>query len=334
MNKIAVLGAGSWGTALAQIISDNGYPATLWVRNNNLAQTMATTHLNTVYLPQLLLNKNLSFSSDLESVLKEAEVIFLVVPTHGMRDICKRIAAHNNCEHKIIISCSKGFEIVTNRTMSAIITEYLPLSNIAVLSGPNHAEEIAEKKPAASVIASSSVNVAKSVQTILLNSYFRPYISDDVLGVELAGSVKNIIALAAGMAAGLKLGDNCQAALLTRGMSEITRLGCKLGAKEQTFFGLAGMGDLIATCTSTHSRNRRAGLAIARGDSPKQITINNAGMVVEGFNATKAVYTIAKKLELEMPITNSVYNIIYKKHSITSELETLMERSGKTEYFF
>lgn len=334
MNKIAVIGAGSWGTALAQIIAENGYYTNFWVRNTKLAEIISISRINDKYLPQLSLHKNITVTSDLKTALQDATVVFLVVPTHGMRSLCQQIALLDNCTNKIIVSCSKGFEINTNKRMSEIIYEYLPNTKVTVLSGPNHAEEIALQKPAATVIAARELASAELVQQVLMNTYFRPYTSEDIIGVELAGSVKNIIALAGGMVAGLKLGDNCQSALMTRGLAEMARLGIKLGASPQTFFGLAGMGDLIATCTSPHSRNRSAGLAFATGKTLDEIVSNKTGMVVEGINATKVAYELSININVEMPITTGVFNIIFKNHLLKEELATLMNRSSKKEYLF
>lgn len=331
MKRIAVIGAGSWGTTLAQVLNDNGHKVALWVRNPEKANIIAQTRYNVEYLPQLKLAKGIEITSDLEDAVINAEILILVVPSHGMADLCCHLSKIEGSADKIIISCTKGFEYHSGLRMSEIIKSYLPNAVIAVLSGPNHAEEIALRQPSATVIACQNELVANELQNIFLNDYFRPYLSDDIIGVEIAGSLKNVIALTSGIMFGLGFGDNSQAALITRGLTEITRLGLKMGAQHQTFSGLAGVGDLIATCTSKHSRNRRAGEALATGKNFKEIC-SETNMVIEGINATTSAYILAQRYSVEMPITNSIYQILYENKNPLAALQELMRRSGKREY--
>ena len=331
MKNITVIGAGSWGTTLAQVLNDNGHKVMLWVRNPEKALVITKTRCNSDYLPHLVLSENIEITSDLNLAVSHAEILLLVVPSHGMADLCYRLSLIPSCSDKIMVSCTKGFEHNSGLRMSEIVNGYFPNATTAVLSGPNHAEEIALRQPAATVIACQNDSVAEELQNTFLNDYFRPYLTHDVIGVEIAGSLKNVIALTSGIMFGLGFGDNSQAALITRGLTEISRLGIRLGAHQQTFSGLAGVGDLIATCTSEHSRNRRAGEALAAGQSLEEIC-SGTNMVIEGINATVSAYKIAQKFNIEMPITNSLYQILYEKKNPRAALQELMRRSGKREY--
>ena len=331
MKRIAVIGAGSWGTTLAQVLNDNGHKVALWVRNPEKANKIAQSRYNTDYLPQLKLADAIEISSDLEKAVSNAEILLLVVPSHGMADLCCQLSQITDCTDKILVSCTKGFEYHSGMRMSELIKSYFPCATLAVLSGPNHAEEIALRQPSATVIACQNEVVANELQKTFLNDYFRPYLTDDIMGVEIAGSLKNVIALTSGIMFGLGFGDNSQAALITRGLTEITRLGLRLGAQQQTFSGLAGVGDLIATCTSKHSRNRRAGEELAAGKTIKEI-YSRTNMVIEGINATTSAYALSQRYNVEMPITNSIYQIIYEDKNPLIALQELMRRSGKREY--
>ncbi|MEG2516197.1 MAG: NAD(P)H-dependent glycerol-3-phosphate dehydrogenase [Acidaminococcaceae bacterium] len=328
--KIAIIGAGSWGTTLAQILDDNGHEVTLWVRKPTRAQTIKSTRYNSDYLPAIKLAPSIQITADLNAAVQVASILVLVVPSHGMQTICQQISANNSCANKTIISCTKGFALDTGQRMSEIIHSTLPAATLAVLSGPNHAEEIALRQPSATVIACADLKLAEKLQQLFLNAYFRPYITDDLIGVEVAGSLKNIIALTSGIMFGLGFGDNSQAALITRGLAEITRLGVALGARRETFSGLAGVGDLIATCTSSHSRNRRAGEALARGETLTTIA-TSTHMVIEGINATKAAYALQQTHRVEMPITESLAQILFAGKNVQTALKELMNRSGKQE---
>jgi len=329
--KISVIGAGSWGTVLAQILDDNGHDVTLWVRNSAKAQRIASSRCNTDYLPNLILAPTITITNNLETAIKRAEVLVFVVPSGVMKDLCKQVAALDSCGKKIILSCTKGFDTKLGMRMSQIISTYLPNTEaIGVLSGPNLAGELAKRQPGATVIACRDLTIAKKLQGIFINNYFRPYISEDVDGVEICGCLKNTMALVSGMMSGMKFGENCQAALITRGLAEITRLGMKLGAQQDTFYGLAGIGDLVATCTSTQSRNRRAGEALAQGKTLEEI-YSTTNMVIEGINTAEVVYALAEKQNVEMPIVNQLYLVLFKEKSVHEALEYLMSRKGKKE---
>ena len=329
--KVSVIGAGSWGTVLAQILDDNGHDVTLWVRDYAKAERIASSRCNTDYLPNLILAPTITITNNLETAIKRAEVLVFAVPSGVMKDLCKQVAALDSCSNKIILSCTKGFDTKLGMRMSQIISTYLPnAETIAVLSGPNLAGELAKRQPGATVIACGDLAIAKKLQSMFINNYFRPYISEDVDGVEICGCLKNTMALVSGMMSGMNFGENCQAALITRGLAEITRLGMKLGAQQDTFYGLAGIGDLVATCTSTQSRNRRAGEALAHGKTLKEI-YSTTNMVIEGINTAEVVYALAEKQNVEMPIVTQLYLVLFKEKSVHEALEYLMSRKGKKE---
>jgi len=329
--KVSVIGAGSWGTVLAQILNDNGNDVTLWVRNKEKSEKIASSRCNAAYLPKLTLDSAIKITNNLETSVKRAEVLVFVVPSESLKDISTRVAEIDNCSDKILLSCTKGFDTQLGMRMSQIISAYIPKAKaIAVLSGPNLAGELAKRQPGATVIACRDLAIAARLQELFINNYFRPYISQDVNGVEICGCLKNSMALVSGMMFGMQFGENCQAALITRGLAEITRLGTKLGAQQDTFYGLAGIGDLVATCTSTQSRNRRAGEALAQGKTLKEI-YSATNMVIEGINTTKVVYSLAKQEKIEMPIVNQLYLVLFEEKSVRAALNALMSRKGKRE---
>ncbi|MDU2065890.1 MAG: NAD(P)H-dependent glycerol-3-phosphate dehydrogenase, partial [Sporomusaceae bacterium] len=293
--KIAVIGAGSWGTALAKLLSESSQAATenrqvyLWARSDNQAQAMNQDRENKTYLPGVALPDSLAITTDLAEAVTEASVIFFVNPSKVMREMAERVKPYI-AKGAILVSAAKGLEAKTYYRMSEILAQVMPEAGAVVaLSGPNHAEEVALGSPAATVVASANRTAAELVQTLLMTTAFRPYTNDDIIGVELGGALKNIIALCAGIAEGLGFGDNAKAALMTRGLVEIRRLGVAMGATNDTFSGMSGAGDLIVTCTSRHSRNRRAGLMLAAGQSMTEIQ-EGSKMVVEGIRATEAAY--------------------------------------------
>lgn len=329
--KVSVIGAGSWGTVLSQILNDNGHDVLLWARNKEKAAEMNASRCNADYLPDLKLADNITVSNDLELAVKTGELLVLVVPAKGMRQIIASIGKIADCSDKIILSCTKGFDLLTMESMSTVIRKGLPLAaQLAVMSGPNLAVELSQRQPAATVIASSNEETVSLLQGVFINSYFRPYTSNDVLGVELCGSLKNTIALVSGMLSGLHFGENSEAALITRGLAEITRLGVKIGAQKGTFSGLAGVGDLIATCTSSKSRNHRAGLALAQGKTAEEI-IASTHMVIEGIDTTKAIHALAKKYNVEMPISEALFQVLFQGLGVNEALNKLMNRTGKQE---
>ena len=296
--KIAVIGAGSWGTVLAQILADNGHEVCLWARNPQKADQIQRTRRNQDYLPDLELSPSILVTHDLQQTIERASVLVFVVPSKGMAAVAQQAAAFTDCREQILLSCTKGFDLATGKLMTDILEETFPQAKaVAALSGPNLAKEIAKRQPAASVIACKDLKIAKALQKIFINGYFRPDTSRDVIGVELCGCSKNCIALVSGILAGLGFGENSQAGLITRGLAEITRLGVKMGAKRATFSGLAGVGDLVATCSSPLSRNRSAGVALAQGKSLEEIT-QGTHMVIEGINAAPVVRQLALKCPL------------------------------------
>lgn len=329
--KIAVIGAGSWGTVLAQILADNGHEVCLWARNPQKADQIQRTRRNQDYLPDLELSPSILVTHDLQQTIERASVLVFVVPSKGMAAVAQQAAAFTDCREQILLSCTKGFDLATGKLMTDILEETFPQAKaVAALSGPNLAKEIAKRQPAASVIACKDLKIAKALQKIFINGYFRPYTSRDVIGVELCGCSKNCIALVSGILAGLGFGENSQAGLITRGLAEITRLGVKMGAKRATFSGLAGVGDQVATCSSPLSRNRSAGVALAQGKSLEEIT-QGTHMVIEGINAAPVVRQLALAHGVEMPIIEQLYQVLFAKKSVEIAIADLMKRVAKKE---
>lgn len=329
--KLSVIGAGSWGTVLAQILADNGHAVTLWARNPDKAARIQESRCNADYLPDLKLHPAITVTGSLEEAAKNAAVLVFVVPSKGMAAVARQVAGFTDCRDTVLLTCTKGFDLSTHKLMTDILEETFPHARaIAALSGPNLAKEIAQKQPAATVIACREMKEAKFLQKCFMNGYFRPYTSTDVIGVELCGCVKNCIALVGGMLSGLGYGENAQAGLITRGLAELTRLGMKLGAHRATFFGLAGVGDLIATCTSPLSRNHSAGVALAKGKTVEEIT-GSTHMVIEGINATPVVRELARAHQVEMPIIEQLYQVLFAQKKVTDAIRDLMKRTAKKE---
>jgi len=330
--KAAVIGAGSWGTAISQILADNGAEVKLWVRRKELAERIRNTRENGEYLPGVRLPDGIVITSELKEALDGAEVVVMAVPSQAMRKIARAAGPYIN-NQSIVVSAAKGIELGTLLRMSQVLKEELPeraRAEIAVLSGPSHAEEVGRRFPTAVVAASEKKEVAERVQDLFMNSYFRVYTNTDMVGVETGGALKNIIALCAGIAEGLGYGDNTRAALITRGIMEIIRLGVKMGGKPSTFFGLSGVGDVIVTCSSMLSRNRRAGIEIGRGKSVEEV-VNSTSMVIEGIYTTKAAYDLAQRHGVEMPITEKAYEVLYEGKKPQDAVNELMSRRGKHE---
>ncbi|WP_281519670.1 NAD(P)H-dependent glycerol-3-phosphate dehydrogenase [Acidaminococcus timonensis] len=329
--KLSVIGAGSWGTVLSQILADNGHTVHLWARNPEKAARIQETRCNADYLPDFTLNPAIIVTGSLAEAVAGATVLVFVVPSKGMAAIARQVAEITDCRDTVLLTCTKGFDLATHKLMTEILEENFPRARaIAALSGPNLAREIAQKQPAATVIACRKLQEARFLQKCFMNGYFRPYTSTDLIGVELCGCVKNCIALVGGMLSGLGYGENAQAGLITRGLAELTRLGVKLGAHRATFFGLAGVGDLIATCTSPLSRNRSAGYALAQGRTLEEIT-GGTKMVIEGINATPVVRELARSHQVEMPIIEQLYQVLFEKKQVTEAIRDLMKRSAKKE---
>lgn len=332
MVSVSVMGAGSWGTTLAKVFADAGNTVTLWARRENLAATIREDHENPDYLPGVNLPESLIVTSSAADALDGTAIVVLAVPSQTLRE--------NLAEWKDIIpadatlvSLAKGIERGTHLRMSEVIAEVTEASpeRIAVLSGPNLAREIAEGQPAATVIACPDENRAKLVQAAVAAPYFRPYTNTDVVGAELGGACKNVIALACGIAHGYGLGENTNASLITRGLAEIARLGEVMGADSRTFSGLAGMGDLVATCSSPLSRNRSFGERLGQGESLEKAREATNGQVAEGVISSQSIFDLATKLGVEMPITQAVYGVCHKEMKVTDMIVALMGRSKKAE---
>lgn len=335
MNKIAILGAGSWGTALAMVLSENGHDVNIWGNMPERIDEINQKHTNEHYLPGAKLAESIVGYTDLEEALKNVDFILLVVPTSAIRSVTKQINAILDDNQKpIIIHASKGLEQVTHKRISVIIDEEMDSekhNGIVVLSGPSHAEEVAKRDITSITAASASEMASKEVQRIFSNNYFRVYTNSDVVGVELGAALKNIIAVGAGALVGLGYGDNAKAALITRGLAEISRLGMAFGADPLTFIGLSGVGDLIVTATSVHSRNWRAGNLIGKG-MPLEDILENMGMVVEGVATTKAAYELAQEKGIDMPITAAIYRVLFEDALVNEVVEELMLRDRKAEH--
>ncbi|OJF93112.1 NAD(P)H-dependent glycerol-3-phosphate dehydrogenase [Alkalibacterium sp. 20] len=331
-SKIAVLGAGSWGSALANVLVENGHHVNLWTRDEAQQNEINTQHTNTHYLPEFKFPDVIMATTDLEIAIQDVEAILFVIPTNGMRELSQRV--NELLDRKVtIIHASKGLERHTHKRISTIIEEELSSENIngiVALSGPSHAEEVIKGDLTTITAASTHIDSARYVQSLFINDYFRVYTNKDIIGVEIGAALKNIIAIGAGIIAGLGYGDNAKAGLVTRGLAEISRLGIELGADPLTFMGLSGVGDLIVTCTSPHSRNWRAGYQLGKGEKIESV-LENMGMVVEGVSTTQAAYELAKEYEIEMPITEALYEVLYNEAEVKFVILNLMQREGKAE---
>lgn len=334
MGKVTIIGAGSWGTALAVSLSNKQQPVTLWCRNAEQAKNMQQQRENKKYLPEVVLQENIYITTDLTEALQEAEFVVLAVPSQSLRETlikCKDLLTEN----VILINTAKGLEVGTNLRLSQVVEEVIPGSaeRFVALYGPSHAEEVGKGMLTTIVAASSNQATAEKVQDLFMSPVFRVYTNTDMIGVEISGATKNIIALAAGIANGLGLGDNAKAGLLTRGMAEISRLGIHLGANPLTFSGLTGIGDLVVTCTSQHSRNYRCGFALGSGKKLDEILVE-MGMVVEGVKTTKATVELARELGVPMPIAEQVYSILFEGLEVKEAVHLLMTRNKKSEEEF
>lgn len=332
VEKITVIGAGSWGTALAMVLADNGHEVRLWGNDAAQMEEITNSSTNTRYLPGITLPKNIKGYTDLKAALDGIETIILAVPTKAYRVVIDQIK--NTITKPItIVHVSKGIEPDSLLRISSIIEEQMPselLKTVVVLSGPSHAEEVSRRLPTTVCVSSTNLEVCDYIQDLFINNYFRVYTNSDVIGVEIGGALKNIIALAAGITDGLGFGDNAKAALMTRGIAEISRLGIKMGADPLTFLGLTGIGDLIVTCTSVHSRNWRAGNMLGKGEKLEDV-LENMGMVVEGVRTTKAAKQLALKYNVSMPITDALYSVLFEGVDVKEAVENLMSRERKQE---
>lgn len=330
--KISVLGAGGWGTTLAILLHYNGHNVTLWEYKKSYARELNKKRINIDYLPGIKIPKEISINSDIEESTIDKNLIVLAVPSQYLRNIVKRVGS-NSIRDTILVSVSKGIEKDTTMTMSQLLLDVYPSLNenqIGVISGPSHAEEVSRRIPTAVVAASVDMETSKTIQAAFMTSYFRVYSSTDILGVELGGAFKNVIAIGAGIIDGAGFGDNTKAAIMTRGVAEISRLGLAMGARPETFAGLSGMGDLIVTCMSRHSRNRYVGEQIGKGKKLKTI-IKSMEQVAEGVDTTRSAKELAEKHKVETPITNEVYKILYEDKDPIKATTDLMTRDMKTE---
>ncbi len=331
--NVCVLGAGGWGTALAILLSGNKHKVTLWEYEKEYAHTLDEFRENFYYLPKVKIPKEISITNDIDIAVYKKDLIVVATPTQFIRHVIESIK-HVDLTERIILSVSKGIENSTLMTVSKIFLDVfskIQRRNIVVLSGPSHAEEVARQIPTAVVAASSELKHAASVQKAFSNKFFRVYRSTDTLGVELGGALKNVIAIAAGIAEGAGFGDNTKAALMTRGIREITRLGVKLGSNELTFHGLSGIGDLIVTCMSKLSRNRFVGEEVGKGKKLKDV-ISEMKMVAEGVATTKSTHELAQKLKVELPIIEQVNKVLFQGKDPHKATEILMTRNLKTEH--
>ncbi|MBE6903588.1 MAG: NAD(P)H-dependent glycerol-3-phosphate dehydrogenase [Ruminococcaceae bacterium] len=327
MAVISVIGSGGWGTALSVMLSKNSHQVTLWSLFKEEIDALEKDRENKL-LKGVKIPKDIFLTSDLKEI-PASDVYVLAVPSFAIRSTA-RLLKNILKENDVVCNISKGLEEETLLRMSQVIKEELPFCKLAVLSGPSHAEEVARGIPTTNVVGSEDLELAKKLQDIFMNKSFRIYTSDDIIGMELGGSLKNVIALAAGCCDGMGLGDNTKAALMTRGIAEMERLGVALGAKASTFTGLTGFGDLIVTCTSMHSRNRRCGILIGQGKTAKE-AIEEVGMTVEGYKTAAAAYMLSQKVNVDMPIITEIYNVLYKDKKATEAINDLMLRTKKNE---
>lgn len=331
---IGVIGAGSWGTALAQLLAEKGYTVTLWAFEPQVAQAINEERENPFYLPGVRLSSGIKATLELEEALEGTGVLVNVVPTQHIRSVWQRIA--DRVSDVLLVSASKGLEVATTKTVDGIFVDLLGTDvrrRWACLSGPSFALEVARGLPTAVTVAAWNSEVAQKIAQVFMTPRFRVYTHDDVAGVELGGALKNVIAIAVGICEGMGLGHNAQAALITRGLAEMSRLGVAMEARPLTFLGLSGMGDLVLTCTGDLSRNKTVGFRIGKGEKPQEI-MKGMSMVAEGVPTAQAVVSLAEKLGVEMPISREVYRVLYKGRDPGEALEELMERAPKSEFYW
>lgn len=326
--RITVLGGGSWGTAISQELSKN-YDIDLYVRNEKTNESINNDHKNDRYLSEYVLNPNIKASSDIESLLKNKYIIN-AIPTQAIRKMLEANHSYFN-DDSVIINLSKGIEVSTNKRISEIFAEFLPKVKFASLSGPSHAEEVIKSVPTSLVCASLDHDLSCEIQDLLNSETLRIYTNDDLIGTEYGGAVKNVLAIGAGIIDGLDFGDNSKAAILTRGIHEMTRFCLAMGGQRNTLYGLAGLGDLMVTANSKHSRNRKAGELIGQGHTIESLE-NDIGMVVEGIPTAKALYHISREKNIYMPITNVIYKILYENMDFNKAIKDLMTKDTKSEF--
>jgi len=332
MKKVAVLGAGSWGTAIAFVLAENGHDCLIWARRPEQTDEINDRHSNESYLPGIQLPAALKATSDLKEAVNHGGMIVLAVPTKAMREVCAELNGMASGP-KLMVHVSKGIEPDSLKRISEMIEEEVDAAKrtaVVALSGPSHAEEVVLRHPTTVTAASVDMEAAEQVQDLFMNSYFRVYTNNDLVGVEIGAALKNVIALAAGVSDGLGYGDNAKAALITRGLAEITRLGVKMGANPLTFSGLTGLGDLIVTCTSVHSRNWKAGNMLGQGKSLDEV-IAGMGMIIEGVRTAKAVHQLAIRHDVPMPLSEALYTVLFEDVPPKEAVDQLMKRMKKQE---
>lgn len=331
--KVGVIGAGSWGTALCVVLAKNGHDVFVWTHEKEVIDDINKNQINAKYLPIEVIPNGIN-ATDIPENLKQSDFIILAIPSQFIRKVLTK-NDFSFIEDKPIVSVAKGIEQMTLKRVSEIVEELYPgsIERFAVLTGPSHAEEVALKVPTTVVISSEDHSLSSSIQTAFTNSYFRVYSADDIIGAELGGALKNVIAIAAGLIDGLRLGDNTKAALLTRGLAEISRLGVTLGANPLTFSGLSGLGDLMVTCNSKHSRNRYVGEQMGRGKTLKEVQENMA-MIAEGIATTDSAYQLGRQHKVEMPITEQAYEILFHDKPPVEAMKELMSRRTKREWWW
>ena len=329
MAKAGVLGAGSWGTALSVLLSDNGHQVTMWSSDANEVKMLNEKREHETKLPGVKLPDQLQITGDLEDTVQGKDFLVLAVPSPFTRSTAAKMSPYVT-EGQIIVDVAKGIEESTLMTLSQQIRQEIPQADVAVLSGPSHAEEVGRRLPTTCVIGAATRKTAEYLQSMFISKVFRVYTSPDILGIELGGSLKNVIALAAGIADGLGYGDNTKAALITRGIAEIARLGVKMGGKIESFTGLTGIGDLIVTCASVHSRNRKAGYLIGQGKSVQE-AMDEVKMVVEGVYSAKAAAKLAERYQVSMPIVEEVNKVLFEGKAPAEAVDDLMMRESRSE---
>lgn len=329
MARVGILGAGSWGTALSLMLYKNGHDVTVWSIDKREVEMLQNEREHKSKLPGVKMPEDMVFTNNLEEGMKEKDFLVLAVPSIFTRSTARSMKPYIK-QGQIVVNVAKGIEEDTLMTLSEQIEEELPEADVAVLSGPSHAEEVGRGLPTTCVVGAKSKETAEYLQAAFMNDFFRVYISPDILGIEIGGALKNVIALAAGIADGLGYGDNTKAALITRGIAEITRLGVKMGGKAESFSGLTGIGDLIVTCASMHSRNRRAGILIGQGKTMQE-AMDEVQMVVEGVYSAKAGLALAKKYNESMPIIEQINLVLFEDKSPAEAVYELMHRDGRRE---
>lgn len=329
MSEVSIIGSGSWGTALTWLLSNNGHRVTLWSRRQETTDSLAKYHQNIDKLPGVILQDDVRFTSNLEEAVKDKEVIVLAVPSSAIRSTSQRMAPLIR-DGQLIVSVAKGIEEKSLMTMTDIIEEEIPNADVTVLSGPSHAEEVGRGLPTTIVAGARTKESAEKVRSFFMSPAFRVYTSPDMEGIQVGGALKNVIALAAGTADGLGYGDNTKAALITRGCAEMARLGKAMGIRTRTIYGLSGIGDLIVTCASVHSRNRRAGFLMGQGRTPEE-AMQTVHQVVEGVHCARAAHALAEHYGVEMPIVDEVCKVLFEEKDPRRAVGDLMNRSGKDE---